>query len=95
MQNEETIISISETKIEKEMEGIEEYPSLQIESNKILGVNGKHLQITKEKTKQILEQLHLQRIEWKSSHNKNVLCWSFSSINYNTKVSLEALQIMC
>jgi hypothetical protein len=93
MQNDETIISISETKIEKEMEGIEENPSLQIESNKILGVNGKNLQITKEKTKQILEQLHFQRKKWQS-HNKNVLCWSFYCVNYNAKVSLEALQIM-
>jgi len=43
------------------MEGVEENPSLQIKSNKILGVNEENLQITKDKIKQILEQLHLQR----------------------------------
>jgi hypothetical protein len=49
MQNEEAIIFINKTKTEKEMDRIEENPSLQIESNKILGVN-------EEKSKQILEQ---------------------------------------
>jgi hypothetical protein len=49
MQNEEAIIFINKTKTEKEMDRIEENPRLQIESNKILGVN-------EEKSKQILEQ---------------------------------------
>lgn len=49
MQNEEAIIFITKTKTEKEMDRIEENPSLQIESNKILGVN-------EEKSKQNLEQ---------------------------------------
>ncbi len=39
MQNEEAIIFINKTKTEKEMDRTEENPSLQIESNKILGVN--------------------------------------------------------
>jgi hypothetical protein len=34
MQNEETIIFISETKFEEEMNGIEENPSLKIESSR-------------------------------------------------------------
>ncbi len=43
------------------MEGVEENPSLQIKSNKILRVNEENLQITKDKIKKNLEQLHLQR----------------------------------
>ncbi len=94
MQNEEAILFISETKIEKKMDRIQQNPSLQIESNKISGVNEENLQITKEKTKQILEQLHLQRKNWQS-HNKNALCWSLYYVNYSAKVSLETRQIMC
>jgi hypothetical protein len=47
MQNGETIIFISETKFEEEMKGIEENPSLKIESSRILGINEKNCKLEK------------------------------------------------
>ncbi len=48
MQNEKIVLFTSETKIEEKVQGIEQNPSSQIESNRILGVNEKKLK-TKEK----------------------------------------------
>jgi len=47
MQNEETIIFISEIKFEEEMKGIEENPSLKFESSRIRGINEKFCKLKK------------------------------------------------
>ncbi len=47
IQNEETIIFVSEIKFEEEMKGIEENPSLKIESSRILRVNEKNCKLEK------------------------------------------------
>ncbi len=53
MQNEETIIFISETKFEEEMKGIEENASLKIESSKVVGINEKKIKLKKKNYLQI------------------------------------------
>jgi hypothetical protein len=90
MKNENHIICINdEIEIDQVMQE-RENPSLQIKISRI----AKECDKTNEnKTKHILQHLHIQRKNW-HLHNRNVIYWSFYCVNEKSKVNLDVIQMM-
>jgi hypothetical protein len=87
MQNEKDIICKNdEIEVDQVMEE-RENPNLQIEINIV------SRECDEEKSKHILQELQIQRKKWRP-HNRNAICWSFYSVNDNSKVNLYVPQMM-
>jgi len=88
MQIEEYIICINDEIKVNQVREKRENPSLQSEVKRV------SQEFDEKKTKQILQQLHTQRKNWRF-HNRIALCWSFYCVNDNSKINLDDFQMMC